>query len=153
MAATDTAGVVSGELERRSGATRTAPLPLVDDTGAANSAHGDLDVQQRLGDADHRCSRRRRDDARVSRHGEHDDHRRSRRRPRPSGTYDVYVYADGDEQHRPAIRPLRAQRAPAGRLDDSPIDAASTNFSGSFTQARTQRQLREVHDHRQRVHA
>lgn len=134
LARGDSAGVVAQvNWNTAAGAVRTAPLALVDAAGAATaasvtwSANGGWAVPITDAAGDMRLMRGYLDTSSssvssVTVSG------------LPAGTYDVYVYADGDNRGytRSAIYRLTAGST---ALDVTLTDPANTNFSGTFVQA------------------
>jgi hypothetical protein len=53
----------------------------------------------------------------------------------PAGTYDVYVYADGDNKVYSRGATYRVSAPGAADVAVDLIDAENTNFSGTFVQA------------------
>ncbi len=85
--------------------------------------------------ADHGCAGECSHDAWVPGHGRGDDDRDGSRIAANAAGYDVYVYADGD--NATATRTGAYQISGTGITTTSVnlTDAASTNFSGTYTQA------------------
>ena len=135
MAANETAGVVSQtNWNSAAGATQSSPLALVDAAGTATtatvawSANGGWAVPITDQPGDRRLMR-----------GYLDTNSTSVTTVTvaglPSGTYDVYVYADGDNRE---YTRTAAYRISGSGVTDTTInltDTAHTNFSGTFTQA------------------
>jgi hypothetical protein len=135
MGATESAGVVAkANWNNATGATRSTPLALVDETGGATAATltwtsnnvwstpvADQPGSNRLmkGYLDTTASSTT--TATVA--------------GLPLGAYDVYVYADGDNSSATRTGGYRISGAGITTTTVNLTDGASTNFSGTFTQA------------------
>ena len=134
MAATETAGVIAqANWNNAAGAVQTSPLALVDASGTATSAtvtwsaNGGWAIPITDQPGDRRLMR-----------GYLDTNSTSVTTVTvaglPSGSYDVYVYADGDNRE---YTRTAAYRITGGGTDTTAnlTDPANTNFSGTFTPA------------------
>jgi len=135
MAASEIAGVVSqSHWNSAAGAARATPLSLLDAAGAATGASvtwtanagwsvpiaddpGDLRMMRGYLDTSSASS------TTVTVSG------------LPSGAYDIYVYADGDNHEFSRSASYRLSAPGAADATIALTDAASTNFSGTFTEA------------------
>ena len=131
----ETAGVVPARFWNAAfGATRTSPLPLMDASGASTSASVTwsapsgtwaLPITDQPGNF--RMMRGYLDTGTTSR-------TTVSVTGLPQGTYDVYVYADGANSYeRGAAYTISGPGITTTRIEL--IDGASTNFSGTFTEA------------------
>lgn len=132
MAANETAGVVpQANWNSAAGSTQASPLALVDASGTATSAtltwsaNGGwaMPIADQPGD----------------RRGYLDTNSTSVTTVRvaglPSGSYDVYVYADGDNRGYTRTAAYRISGSGVTETTINLSDPANTNFSGTFTQA------------------
>jgi hypothetical protein len=135
MAAGESAGVVpQANWNSAAGGSQTSPLTLVDASGAATSAtvswsaNGGWAIPITDQPGDRRLMRGYLDTSSTS-------VTTVTVAGLPSGTYDVYVYADGDNR---GYTRTAAYRISGSGVTDTTInltDPAYTDFSGSFTQA------------------
>ncbi len=135
MAASETAGVVAqSHWNTATGAIRTAPLPLLDASGAATpasvkwTANGEWAVPIADEAGQMRMMRGYLDTSSTSQTTVTVSGLRA-------GSYDVYVYVDGDNKVYTRTASYRVTTAAGGPVDIGATDAANVNFSGTFTQA------------------
>jgi len=135
MAASETAGVVAqSHWNSGAGAVRTTPLALADASGRATTASVTWtangvwtlpiadepgDMRMMLGYLDTSST----SETTVTVSG------------LPSGSYDVYVYVDGDNHGYTRTANYRVTAAGSGQAVIGATDTANVNFSGTFTQA------------------
>jgi hypothetical protein len=135
MAGTETAGVIAqANWNSAAGSTQSSPLALVDATGTATtatvtwSANGGWAIPITDQPGDRRLMR-----------GYLDTNSTSVTTVTvaglPSGTYDVYVYADGDNREYTRTAAYRISGSGVTETTIDLTDTAYTNFSGTFTQA------------------
>jgi len=135
MAASESAGVVpQSHWNVAAGAFRTAPLSLVDESGAATAASvtwlangvWTLPIVDAPGDA--RMMRGYLDTSSTSQTTVTISGLRA-------GSYDVYVYIDGDNKTYTRTASYRLTAAGGGDTVVGVTDTANVNFDGTFTQA------------------
>jgi hypothetical protein len=135
MTATETAGVVpKSNWNSASGASRSTPLALVDETGTATnatvtwSANGGwkIPVTDRAGDTRMMLGYLDTSTTSIS---------TVTVAGLPSRAYDVYVYVDGDNREFTRTAAYRISGTGIAGTTVNLTDPAYTNFTGTFTQA------------------
>ena len=135
MTAAETAGVVpKGNWNSATGASRTTPLALVDETGAPTnatltwSANGGwkIPVTDRPGDTRMMAGYLDTNSTSIT---------TVTFAGLPSRAYDVYVYVDGDNREFARTAAYRISGPGITSTSVNLTDPASTNFTGTFTQA------------------